>query len=277
KISLRQCIELASCVFAIFSIPYMCLLQLLHILPHYHNTSEPVYWLHVIAGVFLLINVCANFYKLYSIDASMRGRLVESSEIGPAWRFCHACECHCPPRSYHCDVCNICVLKRDHHCLFAVNCVGLANQRYYLLTVVYFAIAAIYAAVFNWRFVLDAHEGLSLKSAFQLTVPFMSMMFGVSSLYQFCLAITQIICIFGGGLLWLLFGLHLRLLLVNQTVHERAKMICDYNMGWRQNVMQVFGPRYLLAFVWPFTVSRLPLDGFKFPIAGGGEAPRKTL
>ena len=46
------------------------------------------------------------------------------------WELCWRCESHKPHRAHHCYQCRTCILKRDHHCIFAVNCVGHANMRY---------------------------------------------------------------------------------------------------------------------------------------------------
>jgi palmitoyltransferase len=40
------------------------------------------------------------------------------------WKLCVVCEAVTPPRAWHCNVCNICILKREHHCMFVGYCVG---------------------------------------------------------------------------------------------------------------------------------------------------------
>lgn len=35
-------------------------------------------------------------------------------------------------RTSHCRICKICVLRRDHHCVWIGNCVGYGNNQYFL-------------------------------------------------------------------------------------------------------------------------------------------------
>ncbi|XP_067936499.1 palmitoyltransferase ZDHHC6-like isoform X2 [Watersipora subatra] len=49
------------------------------------------------------------------------------------WKPCVVCSFYKPPRCHHCPICNVCILKRDHHCFFARQCVGLHNQRYFVV------------------------------------------------------------------------------------------------------------------------------------------------
>ncbi|KAL1161734.1 hypothetical protein V6Z11_A07G156000 [Gossypium hirsutum] len=47
--------------------------------------------------------------------------------------YCIHCQNGKPPRCHHCSICQRCVLKMDHHCVWVVNCVGACNYKFFLL------------------------------------------------------------------------------------------------------------------------------------------------
>ncbi|CAK94793.1 unnamed protein product (macronuclear) [Paramecium tetraurelia] len=53
---------------------------------------------------------------------------------------CEKCENWKPPKTHHCQTCNICVHYRDHHCAWLNCCVGYKNLKYFSQFLVYFTI-----------------------------------------------------------------------------------------------------------------------------------------
>ncbi|KAE8279865.1 Palmitoyltransferase ZDHHC23 [Larimichthys crocea] len=58
--------------------------------------------------------------------------------------WCPVCRVVRPPRAGHCRICGVCVLRLDHHCVWINNCVGQANHRSFLLTLVFFLLTSVY-------------------------------------------------------------------------------------------------------------------------------------
>lgn len=60
-----------------------------------------------------------------------------------------------PERTHHCSACTVCVLKYDHHCPWLNGCVGLHNERYFLLFMCYLCLACGSVAVLGFSVMLQ--------------------------------------------------------------------------------------------------------------------------
>ncbi|XP_072234690.1 palmitoyltransferase ZDHHC23-B [Leuresthes tenuis] len=58
--------------------------------------------------------------------------------------WCPTCRMVRPPRAGHCRMCGVCVLRLDHHCVWINSCVGQANHRSFLLTLLFFLMTSLY-------------------------------------------------------------------------------------------------------------------------------------
>ncbi|KAI5752832.1 hypothetical protein M8J77_020907 [Diaphorina citri] len=59
---------------------------------------------------------------------------------------CTSCCKQIPPRAYHCNICQVCVLKRDLHCVWLDCCIGEKNHQIYVLGLVLLAACSSYAS-----------------------------------------------------------------------------------------------------------------------------------
>ena len=57
---------------------------------------------------------------------------------GQELHFCYLCQAHCLESSKHCSQCDRCVYSFDHHCQWLNNCVGGANDKHFIMLLVFF-------------------------------------------------------------------------------------------------------------------------------------------
>ena len=78
----------------------------------------------------------------------LRYRSKTTTELEEFWpKKCDTCKIIKPARAHHCSVCQQCVYLMDHHCPWINNCVGMENQRYFLLFVLYLMLGCMYMMV----------------------------------------------------------------------------------------------------------------------------------
>ncbi|XP_072581876.1 palmitoyltransferase ZDHHC19 [Vulpes vulpes] len=135
----------------------------------------------LVTGLLCVLTV----FSLVSLNFSDPGILHQGSdEQGPTmvhvvWvnrrafrlQWCQKCCFHCPPRTYHCPWCNICVEDFDHHCKWVNNCIGHRNFRFFLLLVLslclYSGAMLVTCLIFLGR---TTHLPFSLDKAMALVV-----------------------------------------------------------------------------------------------------------
>lgn len=83
--------------------------------------------------------------KLLSLDNKKnQNYLVISKGFPLILKTCETCKIIRPPRSTHCDDCDNCVQRFDHHCPWLGSCIGKRNYKYFYLFVLILNLLSFY-------------------------------------------------------------------------------------------------------------------------------------
>lgn len=101
-------------------------------MPKYHVYDKGIVLFNLFWALSLL-----SYLRTMLCDPGVVARNLGSIGITEKTTFCRKCDMQRPVRARHCSVCEVCVLRYDHHCPWVGNCVGLRNHKYFILTSVY--------------------------------------------------------------------------------------------------------------------------------------------
>ena len=267
--------DLAATGFLGVMIPTIYWFEMFVVLPSIKFLRTPVlYYGHLFLGSVLMFQIVGNWLAMMMTDTSTRGILMpipKETEVDATcvdkWRFCAKCEALQPPRAWHCKVCDVCILKRDHHCLFSSCCVGHRNQRHFLLLVAYLCLATSYATFYNNIFIWSIHgnEFRNWWTVLKMIFPLAWFMidWSVLQFYFMVYMLTLVGGLFTGALLMY----HLQNAWVGRLAYDansKKGSKVDYNLGWKKNLQMIFGRRWLATIFNPFAQSELPHDGMNW-------------
>ncbi|XP_066583972.1 probable palmitoyltransferase ZDHHC24 [Prorops nasuta] len=261
--------DFCSMTFVLLIVPLLYWFELWVVLPNLYQYNTWSYYIHFFLGNFLMINIVGNFTYTVLCDTSTGRTIIPVSlaSTRDGWRLCTACELLSPPRSWHCPVCDTCILKRDHHCIFTGCCIGHYNHRYFTMFLFYLFAATTYSFVYNNLFIWDKINFEFPMSLIKIIFPLAIFVFGFDgSLEQFYLML-YIVSLIGMLYTGVLLIYHLRLICNGHVANESNKNCYKYNLGFKQNVKEVFGDRWYLTWLAPYINSKLPHNGIVWDTA----------
>ena len=109
---------------------------------------------------------------VYSQNTMLSDTNMETINKDHKMSFERCVRCHVVrvPNTHHCSKCQHCIMKMDHHCPWVNNCVGLFNQKYFILFCYYCLIGCSHAMFITTYYIVYLHKDDFLNSAILISV-----------------------------------------------------------------------------------------------------------
>jgi len=180
--------------------------------------------------------------------------LIETKHSGER-RHCKWCLKYKPDRCHHCRVCNMCILRMDHHCPWVYNCIGFRNHKYFFLILIYAALDLAIICV-------NMFDTVWWSTRTDVSFSLMLLLVSGEAFATFLMVITVT---FLGFHVWLLAKAMTTVEFCEKSLKKASYNSSIYSQGMYKNICAVLGPS---PFLWFFPVSLPKGDGVSWPSFG---------
>lgn len=167
-------------------------LMFLHAAVPWH--MQIAFFLLLVLVPYLTHQLCMSDPGIVQVTHRERCQMIIGMTEEPLWNgsFCPTCLVVRPVRSKHCQVCDKCIHRFDHHCPWVANCIGEKNHRLFIVYLFVLDLACILmfsGSLFYWR---DVCGQISNDNAIYC-MPFVTVVSFLSTTFFFFL--TALLCI----------------------------------------------------------------------------------
>ncbi|OCF40180.1 vacuolar protein [Kwoniella heveanensis CBS 569] len=154
-------------------------------------------------------------------------------------RRCRKCDGPKPERTHHCSVCKRCVLQMDHHCPWINACVGLHNQRHFVLFMAWLSVGCTIVCTTGYHHFLDTFS-------YRAEWPALTPKLGFTLIYVLCGAIGFAVTVL---MLWHMYMVsygetsiesHDNAYLAKKAKKEGLIYLNPFDLGRRRNIELFF-------------------------------------
>lgn len=103
---------------------------------------------------------------------------------------CKKCRTIKPKRVHHCSICDCCIVKMDHHCPWTNNCVGLRNQKHFMLFIIYFTLGEGLTSLFVLLKMYDIYKNIVLYIQYILYLNLLNLVIDIAYVLNCILTLT---------------------------------------------------------------------------------------